>query len=143
MAGLFNIKDGANAIKFYCKPLEFFLTPHSIGRFLQFTHLFAYLCLLGLTLFFPKTRLASFIIFSVVLSMFFVFNGCILTSAEIHYLGKKETVPGLVLEAFNLRPINKETDYFVQKAGSIAALAAPIIFILAAGGVKSNHTLND
>jgi hypothetical protein len=143
MSGLFDKQKGADVIKFLCKPMEQFLTSHSIGRFLQFTHLFAYFSLLALTLFFPTTRLVTFVIFSVVLFMFFVFNGCILTSAEMHYLGKKETVPGLVLEAFNLRPSNKETDYFVQKAGSIAALATPVIFILAIGGVKSNYRLND
>jgi hypothetical protein len=143
MAGLFNIKGGANAIQFCCKPLEHFLTNHSIGRFLQFTHLFGYLALVVLILFFPSTRLTGFIILSVVLFMFIAFNGCILTSAEMHYLEKKETVPGILLETFHIRPVNKETDYFVQKSGSIAALVAPIIFILWTGGVKSNYTLND
>jgi hypothetical protein len=143
MAGLFNIKDGANAIKFICKPLEFFLTPHSIGRFLQFFHLFGYLALLTLIVFFPSTRLVGFTIFAFVLLLFFLFNGCILTRAEIDYLGKNESIPGLLLDIFHIRPANKETDKFVQKTGSLIALAAPIIFILGARAVKSNHTLND
>jgi phosphoglycerol transferase MdoB-like AlkP superfamily enzyme len=142
MAGLFNIKDGANAIKFLCKPFEYVLRPQSIGRLLQFFHLFGYLSLLVLLFFYPSTRLTAFIILSSVLFLFFIFNGCILTSAEIDYLGKKETIPGLVLEAFHLRPGDKKTDYFIQKAGSIIAVAAPIIFILAIG-VKSKHTVNE
>jgi hypothetical protein len=143
MAGLFNIKDGANAIKFMCRPLERVLTSHSIGRFLQFTHLVGYLCILLLIFLYPSTHLAAFIILSFVLLLFFVFNGCILTRAEMDYLGTNETVPGIVLDAFHIRPADKETDRFVQKAGSLLALAAPIIFILGARALKSKHTLND
>lgn len=136
MCGLFDKQIVVDIIKKCCKPMEPFLTNYSIGRFLQFVHLFGYAVGLFLTIFYPATRLVTLIIFSIVLFMFYAFNGCVLTRAEMDYLGKPETVPGLVLDVFHLRPADKETDKYVQKVGSIAALATPIIFILVAGALK-------
>jgi hypothetical protein len=138
MSGLFDKQSGADFITIFCKPLQRVLTNHSIGRFLQFFHLFAYIALLFLTLFYPATRLVTLTIFAIVLFMFYAFDGCILTRAEIEFLGKFETVPGLALDAFGLRPTDKETDKYLQKVGSIAALVVPIIFILAVGTTKIN-----
>lgn len=147
MHGLFAVQDGANIIKWLCGPLHTILTPHSIGRFLQFFHLFGYLAAIFLVLFYPESHQSILIGFAVVLGMFIAFNGCILTRAEMDFLGKKETTPGLVLDLLNLRPTDKDIDRFVQKAGSVAAILAPIIFILWSGrwcerGLKSDHTIN-
>lgn len=136
MCGLFDKQIGVDFIKKCCKPLRRFLTDHSIGRFLQFFHLFGYIVALGLTILYPASRLITLTIFAVVLFMFYAFDGCILTKAEIDFLGKFETIPGRVLDVFYLRPTDKETDKYVQKVGSICALVVPIIFILAAGAVK-------
>lgn len=130
MSVLYSPADGARLIHFLCRPLESILSRHSIGRILQFIHLFGYLSLVGLTFFYSQVRLPALIIFSSVLLLFFIFNGCILTKAEMEYLGTNETVPGRVLDAFHLRPKCRETDKKVQVAGSLVALAIPIIFIL-------------
>lgn len=130
MCAMYSPSDGAKIIKFLCRPLQCFLTDKSIGRFLQFIHLFGYISLVYLTIFYKSTRYITLTLFGTILLMFFIFNGCILTKAEMDYLGENETTPGLVLEAFGLRPVNKERDRFVQTVGSLIALALPIIFIL-------------
>jgi hypothetical protein len=130
MHGLFDKQIGAEIIKNCCKPLKNILTDHSIGRFLQFFHIFGYIVAVFLIIFYPITRLIIFILFLFIIFMFYIFDGCILTRAEIDLLGKSETTPGLVLDIFHLRPSNKETDKYVQKVGSIAVLVVPIIFIL-------------
>ena len=136
MRGLLDKQISVDLIKQICKPFEHFLTRHSIGRFLQFLHGFAYISALFIAFFYPSSHLVIFIIFIIILCMFFIFDGCILTSAEMYYLGTNETVPGNVLDLFHLRPANKETDKSIQIAGSLAALMIPIIFVLWAGRLK-------
>jgi hypothetical protein len=136
MRGLIDKQIAIDLIKKICKPLEQFLTRHSIGRFLQFIHVFAYISALFIMFFYPSSHLIVFIIFIIILCMFFIFDGCVLTGAEMHYLGRNETVPGNALDLFHLRPANKETDKSIQIAGSLAALMIPIIFVLWAGRLK-------
>jgi hypothetical protein len=134
-----SLYDGSLLIIELCKPLEIILTKHSIGRFLQFTHLFGYISLVTLAFIYPQTRLLVLTIMSIVLLLFILYRRCILTKAEIYYLEKFETTPGLFLDAFGLRPSNRKTDEILQKSLSILLLSIPIIFILI---VKSKHIVS-
>ncbi len=73
-----------------------------------------------------------------VLLMFYIFGGCILTKAEMHYLGAPITTPGLFLDMIGMRPADKDTDKKVQVILSLSLLSLPIIYVLLASVISTN-----
>ncbi len=124
------MNTGVDLIKSVCKPLESILTHKSIGHLLQFIHLFGYLSILFFIYYFPVTRPYCMSILGIILLMFYAFDGCILTKAEMYYLDAPITTPGLFLDMLGIRPTNKEIDKKAQRILSLLLLSAPIIYIL-------------
>jgi hypothetical protein len=140
MSSICSINAGADIIKSLCRPLETILTHKSIGHLLQFIHIFGYISIIFLMYFFPIARPICVAILGSVILMFYIFGGCILTKAEIYYLGTPITTPGLLLDMIGMRPVDKETDKKVQVILSLSLLSFPIICSIA---VNSTVILNN
>jgi hypothetical protein len=130
MYGFFPKEYGAAAIRFLCRPLELLFSDEIVGRILQGIHVFGYIALLLLTIYIPSMQWITITILGALLFLFWIFGGCILTKAEIHYLKRIETVPGNVLRWMGFRVKDKQTAIKLQSLLSIAFMSIPIIVIL-------------
>jgi prepilin signal peptidase PulO-like enzyme (type II secretory pathway) len=129
MYGFISKEYGVAAIKLLCRPLELFLGDETIGRILQGLHVLGYFICIGLAYYFPAMRPYVLAVLLGVMTLFWIFGGCILTKAEIHYLKRYETVPGLFLKLIGINIEDRKTSCLVQSALSLIVLAVPIIVI--------------
>jgi hypothetical protein len=142
MTSIYPINAGADIIKLLCRPLESILTYKSIGHFLQFIHIFGYIALVFLIIHFPSARPFCVAILGSAILMFYIFGGCVLTKAEMYYLGAPITTPGLLLDMLGARPNDKDVDKKVQVIISLSLLSLPIIYTLVVY-VNSTHIINN
>jgi hypothetical protein len=130
MHGLIPIEAGSKCIQFLCKPLELIMPANSVGRVLQGIHIVGFFLLVTAALLYEDTQIYVAGFYIALIIMFFLFGGCILTKAEMHYLGRKETIPSLTFNALGIIFPNKETDYYWQKMASLGVILTPIILII-------------
>ena len=130
MHGLIPIETGAKCIQLMCKPLECIMSDHSVGRVLQGIHIIGFFALLVTALLYEETQIYVAGFYIALIIMFFLFGGCILTKTEMHYLGKKETIPSLAFNALGIEFEDKETNYYWQKVASLGVILTPIIIII-------------
>jgi hypothetical protein len=86
--------------------------------------------LIGLAYFYGSYQIPVLLFFTFLIIIFFVFGGCILTKAEMHYLNNRETIPSIIFNALGITFKDKETDYFWQKAGSLGVILFPVLTII-------------
>ena len=142
MYGFFSKKHGANAIRFLCKPLEYIFPDEIIGRILQGIHALGYVAFILIALYVPTKRWLVVTILGSLLILFWIFGGCILTKAEIYYLKRHETVPGIVMRMLGINITDKQTANIVQTALSIIVLVIPIIVILSNKIISDNKSVD-